>query len=108
MEIQEQLNRLTGIVESLAASVVHRDDKLGTQDARIEGLIRVAVKQDQGIAKPDERIGRFFDAVTAHNEQIGLLIQIADRHKEELAELRRSMAETDRLFQAYLKRLLPQ
>ncbi len=108
MEIQEQLGRLTGMVESLAVSVVHHDDKLGDQDARIERLIGVAVQHDQGIAKLDERIGRFFDAVTAHNEQIGLLIQIADRHKEELAELRRSMAETDRLFQAYLKRLPPQ
>ena len=66
MSTQEQLDRLTAIVDSLASSVVH------------------------------------------HDEQIGLLIQISEKHKEEMAELRRSMAETERLFQAYLKRLPPQ
>lgn len=66
MNAQEQLDRLTGIVEALAASVV------------------------------------------AHDDQIGNLILIAEKHKDEMADLRRSMAETDRLFQAYLKRLPPQ
>lgn len=66
MEIEERLNRLTNIVESLAATVVEHDD------------------------------------------QIASLIRVAQRHQEELAELRRSMAETDRLWQAYLKRLPPQ
>jgi hypothetical protein len=63
MSTQEQLDRLTGIVESLAASVV------------------------------------------AHDDQIGNLITLADKHWAEIVELRRSIAETDRLWQAYLKRL---
>jgi DNA repair ATPase RecN len=101
MKIQEQLDRLTGIVESLAASVVHHDNQLGAHDARM--------------TQQDERIDKFFEAVAAHNDQIGLLIQIAEKHQEEMAEfrssmaeLRRSTAETDRIFQAYLKRLPPQ
>jgi hypothetical protein len=66
MTIDERLDRLTGIVESLAASVVEHDD------------------------------------------QIESLIKVAEKHQEEIHELRRSMAETDRLWQAYLKRLPPQ
>ena len=45
--------------------------------------------------------------VVHHDDQIGNLITIAEKHREEMAELRqsmvelrRSMAETDRLFQA--------
>jgi hypothetical protein len=63
MSTEEQLDRLTGIVESLAATVV------------------------------------------AHDDQIGNLITLADKHWAEIVELRRSIAETDRLWQAYLKRL---
>jgi len=32
MQIEEQLQRLTGIVESLAASVVARDDQIDAHD----------------------------------------------------------------------------
>jgi hypothetical protein len=63
MTTEEQMDRLTGIVESLAASVV------------------------------------------AHDDQIDGLIKVAEKHREELEQLRRSIAETDRLWQAYLKRL---
>jgi hypothetical protein len=66
MDTQEQLDRLTGIVNTLASSVV------------------------------------------AHDEQIGNLIKVAEKHQEQMAELRRESAETQRLFQAYLKRLPPQ
>ena len=73
MTTQEQLDQLTSIVKSLAASVVHHDD-----------------------------------VIEVHNQQIGNLISLADKHWAEIVELRRSMAETDRLWQAYLKRLPPQ
>jgi hypothetical protein len=66
MKTQEQLDRLTGIVEGLASSVVHHDD------------------------------------------QIDRLIKVAEQHQEAIAELRRLNAETERLWQAYLKRLPPQ
>ena len=66
MKSQEQLDRLTGIVESLPVSVV------------------------------------------AHDGQIASLISLADKHWAVIVELRRSIAETDKLWQAYLKRLPPQ
>lgn len=66
MTIDERLDRLTGVVESLAASVV------------------------------------------AHDDQIEGLIQVAQKHDEEMKELRRSIANTERLLEAYLKRLPPQ
>jgi len=66
MEIKEQLDRLTGIVDGLAPSVV------------------------------------------AHDDQIERLILVAQKHQEEMAEFRREIAETQRLFQAYLRRLPPQ
>jgi hypothetical protein len=73
MQIQEQLNRLTGIVDALASSVVAHDDQ-------IDKLIQLADK---------------------HNAAF-------EKHEKEMADIRRSHAETERLFQAYLKRLPPQ
>ena len=66
MDIDERLDRLTGIVESLAATVVEHDD------------------------------------------QIENLIKVAQEHQRELDKLQRSIAETGRLWEAYLKRLPPQ
>jgi hypothetical protein len=66
MTIDERLDRLTVIVESLAKSVVE------------------------------------------HTDQIGGLIEVAEKHQEEIEKLQRSQAETNRLFEAYLKRLPPQ
>jgi hypothetical protein len=62
----ERLERLTGIVESLAASVVEHDD------------------------------------------QIESLIKVAQKHEAEMADIRRSHAETLKLLEAYLRRLPPQ
>jgi phage shock protein A len=87
MDTQEQLDRLTGIVESLAASVVAHDNQ-------IESLVEVAKSHN--------------DRISSHDERIGNLLKAAEKSQGEMAELRRSMAETDRLFQAYLKRLPPQ
>ena len=73
MDTQEQLDRLTGIVDALASSVVH------------------------------------------HDNQIGDLIQVARKHQDEMAEINKKMLElreeharTQRLLEAYLKRLPPQ
>lgn len=66
LTIDERLERLTAIVESLAVSA------------------------------------------TEHSNHIEGLIERAEKHQEEIEKLRRSQAETDRLFQAYLKRLPPQ
>ena len=66
MTIDERLDRLTGIVESLAASVVEHDD------------------------------------------QIEMLIKVSEKHQKEMEEFRHANTETQRLWQAYLKRLPPQ
>jgi hypothetical protein len=73
MTIDERLERLTGIVESLAASVVSHDDQ-------IEALAKLAEKHDAG------------------------LVEL----RKGLAELRMEQSETQRLLQAYLRRLPPQ
>jgi uncharacterized protein (DUF3084 family) len=49
MTIDERMDRLTGIVESLAASVVAHDNQ-------IEGLIAVAEKHDAQIAALAEQV----------------------------------------------------
>jgi hypothetical protein len=80
MEIQEQLDRLTGIVSALASTVVAHDDQ-------IEKLIL---------------------KTASHDDRIEKLIAIAGKHAEDMAEIRRSQAESVRLFEAYLRRLPPQ
>ena len=52
MTVDEKIERLTGIVESLAATVVAHDDQ-------IEGLIKVAEQQSAQIAQQTAR----FDAI---------------------------------------------
>jgi hypothetical protein len=47
-------------------------------------------------------------SVVEHDDQIENLIKVAEKHQEEMAELRRSQARTERLLEAYLKRLPPQ
>ena len=49
MTIEEQLQRLTGIVDSLAGSVVSHDNQ-------IEGLIKVAEQQSAQIRQQSEQI----------------------------------------------------
>ena len=49
MTIEEQITRLTGIVESLASTVVAHDNQ-------IEGLIKVAEQQSEQIAATERAI----------------------------------------------------
>jgi hypothetical protein len=79
MTTEERLDRLTGIVESLAASVVAHDDLIESHDRQIEGLIKVAQKHQEDMAE----------------------------FRKKMLELREEQAETQRLLQAYLKRLPP-
>ena len=66
MTVEEQLDRLTGIVSALASSVV------------------------------------------AHDDQIGALIKLADKHEMAIAELREYITSVERQFEAYPRRLPPQ
>lgn len=63
----------------------------------------------------DERLDRLTVIVESlaetneqHSDQIRGLIEVAEKHQEEIENLRRLQAENNRLFQAYLKRLPPQ
>jgi len=84
MSTQEQLDRLTGIVESLAASGVEHNDQIGS-------LITVAQKHQEEMAASRQR----------HEEEMAAF-------ERKMDELRRSQAETERLWQAYLRGLPPQ
>ena len=108
MTVEERLDRLTGIVESLAASVVAHDDQLEAHDDQLDMLLQVAEKHSAEIDKLLQLSGN-------HSAEMGKLIQISekhsavsDKHKEEMAEIRRSQAESARLLEAYLRRLLLQ
>jgi hypothetical protein len=49
MKIEEQLEKLTGIVTTLAASVIARDRNVEAHDRQIESLIAVAEKNSAQI-----------------------------------------------------------
>ena len=49
MSIDERLERLTGVVESLAASVVARDDQIDAHTRQIGALIEVAARHQKQI-----------------------------------------------------------
>ena len=79
MTTDERIDRLTGIVESLAASVVAHDDSIEAHDRQIEGLITVG---------------------ELHKSQLEGLIKSAEKHDEAIANL-------ERQWQAYLTRIAP-
>ena len=80
MSIDERLDRLTGIVETLTGAVT-------AHPSMIEGLVRAATAHDA--------------VIEAHDKQIGALIKLAE-------ENRKAMADTDRRWQAYLSTLRKQ
>ena len=56
MTIKEQLESLTGVVSSLAASVVHRDNQIDAHDRQIDGLIKIAEKHAEQLREQKERM----------------------------------------------------
>ena len=80
MTLETRLDRLEVVVESLAASVIARDNQLDRVVGVVEKLAAVADK---------------------HSEQIA-------KNGEQIATLQKEMASASRLFEAYLKRLPPQ
>lgn len=56
MTIEEKLDRLTNIVDSLASSVVHHDNQIEAHDRQIEALIQIAEKQSEQIGKTERAI----------------------------------------------------
>jgi len=84
MTIEEKLEKLTGIVDSLAASVVAHDDLIEAHDRQIGAMIDLAAKQQQQIA--------------GHDARIAALLELAEKHAEASANL-------ERQWQAYINTL---
>ena len=55
MSTDERLDRLTGIVESLAASVVARDDQIEAHTRQIGALIELAAKHQKQIGNLEKQ-----------------------------------------------------
>jgi uncharacterized protein (DUF3084 family) len=55
MSIDERLDRLTGIVESLAASVVARDDQIEAHTRQIGALIELAARHQKQIGNLEKQ-----------------------------------------------------
>ena len=74
MTIDERLDRLTSIVETLAASVVAHDDHISANSKQIEALITLTSKNTrdiEGLRKLQEEVSRQFQAYlnTIHPKQ---------------------------------------
>jgi uncharacterized protein (DUF3084 family) len=80
MSIDKRLDRLTGIVETLAGAVA-------AHDSMIEGLVRAAASHDA--------------VIEAHDKQIHALIRLTEKNQK-------AMADLDRRWQAYLNTLRKQ
>lgn len=67
MTTDERLDRLTSIVETLAASVVSHDDQIAANNRQLEALIEFTSKNTHDIAE----LGRQFQAYlnTIHPKQ---------------------------------------
>jgi ABC-type transporter Mla subunit MlaD len=80
MTTEEKLDRLTTIVETLASTVVQHDDQIAATGENLKALA----------------------------ESVKAVADFDARHQVEILELRKEAAETQRLLQAYLRRLPPQ
>jgi hypothetical protein len=91
MTIEEKLEKLTGIVDSLAASVVAHDDLIEAHDRQIGAMIDLAATQHSNI-------GMLKDQIKAHDARIAALLELAEKHAEASANL-------ERQWQAYINTL---
>jgi len=55
MTFEEHLDRLAGIVESLAGSVVARESQIEAHDRRIDSLIKVTERDDAKLRVPRKK-----------------------------------------------------
>jgi transposase len=84
MNVEEKIERLTGIVESLAASVVAHDNQIEAHARQIGAIIDLAGTQQLRIA--------------AHDGQIEALIKISEQNAQNWKNL-------ERQWQAYINTL---
>jgi hypothetical protein len=63
MTIEEKLERLTGIVESLAGTIVAHDNQIEAHDRQIGALLQVAEKQSAQIAAMERQWQAYIDTL---------------------------------------------
>jgi len=91
MTTDERLDRLTGIVETLAGTATAHDSILTAHDSIIEALAKAASAHSLNIE--------------AHDRQLGALLKWAEENRIAIAELRETSANIERQWQAYLNTL---
>ena len=84
MNLEERIERLTGIVESLAASVVTHDNQIEAHTRQIGAIVDLAATQQRQIE--------------AHDEQIDALVKISEENA-------RNWKNLVRQWQAYINTL---
>ncbi|MGA3099328.1 MAG: hypothetical protein ABSF25_22950 [Bryobacteraceae bacterium] len=84
MNLEEQIQRLSGIVESLAASVVAHDNRIEAHTRQIGAIVDLAATQQRQIA--------------AHDAQIDALLKISEENA-------RNWKNLERQWQAYINTL---
>jgi predicted RNase H-like nuclease (RuvC/YqgF family) len=84
MNLEEKIERLSGVVESLAASVVAHDNQIEAHTRQIGAIIELAATQQRQIA--------------AHDDRIEALIKISEENA-------RNWKNLERQWQAYINTL---
>src|SRR5438876_5790821 len=98
MTVEEQLQRLTGIVDALASTVVAHDNQ-------IESLIQVAEKHNAQIEAHERRTEGLDRRTEGLDRRIEALLRSAEKHDAQIAALAEQIANTERQWQAYVNRL---
>jgi chromosome segregation ATPase len=91
MNLEEKIERLTGIVDELAGAVVAHDNQIEAHTRRIGAMIDLAATQQRQIG--------------SHDAQIAGLITAAEQQRGRLEELTKAVAATERQWQAYIDTL---
>jgi hypothetical protein len=91
MTTDERIDRLTGVVETLAGTVI-------AHDSAIEALTSAASRHDSVLEALARAVTAPSAAVEAHDKQIGALIELVSKQREESDRL-------EQRWQAYLNTL---
>jgi len=98
MTTDERLDRLTGVVDKLAASVAKYDPVLQTLSASV-------AKYDTVLETLSGTVVAHDSVLEAHDRQIGALITLAEKNLAAITKQRERSERLEREWQAYLKTL---
>lgn len=98
MTTDERLDRLTGVVDSLAVRVDDVTAAVGRTAATVEQLAATVLRNSSVVETLAGAATAHDSVIEAHDRQIGALIKIAEKQQEKSERLERE-------WQAYLKTL---